>query len=140
MSETIQFLSRRILVHGVQFQDMTSELAGCEFVTLLPACSSEEVATALRSANALLDHGCKEFCCVGPSSESLEDELDQLVENANRLDVVTTAFTDDAEALEYFLFAAGGGRISVLLALVADHAWLLRRLRAEANKATGKTE
>src|SRR5690348_63492 len=139
MSEIIKFLSRRVLVCGFQFQDMKRELADCEFVTLLPAFSSKEATLALQAANALLDYGCEEFCCVGLESEWLDEELDYLVEDRNRLNVVTTAFTDEAEACEYFLFGAGGGRTNVLLALVIDHAPLLQRLRAEIGEAAGKT-
>jgi len=133
MSETIEFLSRRILVCGFECQGAARELASYEFVTLLPAYSPEEAAIALQAANALLDDGCKEFCCVGPESEWLEDELDHLIEDRDRPDVATTAFTNEAEACEYLLFAAGGGRSDVLLALVADHPSLLQRLRTEAS-------
>lgn len=90
------------------------------FAALVTAFSQEELNEVLGVAGLLLELGCQEFCCVGSEAELLHDQLDWLVEDADRLDVVTTWHTDIAEGCEYFLFAAGGQRL-VLYALISRH-------------------
>jgi len=82
-------------------------------------------------ANTVIEKGCVEFCCVGPEAEQLHDSLDWIVEEKGALEVVTTWHTDDADACEYFIHAAGGGSPS-LLALVYSYPELVGRLEAEA--------
>ena len=75
----------------------------------------------------LVKSGCAEFCCVGVQAEELQDAIDAIVEDLQRYEVVTTADTDETEACEYFLFAAGGGR-GGLLALVNAHPELVETM------------
>ena len=89
------------------------------FAALVAAFCQEEVKEILGVAG-LLELGCKEFCCVGFEAEVLHDHLDRLVEDSNRLDVVTTWHTDVVDGCEYFLFAAGGQRL-VLYGLISRH-------------------
>ena len=78
-----------------------------------------------------MDRGCVEFCCVGPQAELLHDALDEVLEERGALEVVTTWHTDDSDAAEYFLFAAGS-KLPTLLALVAAHPELVALLEQEA--------
>lgn len=102
------------------------------FVALLPAHNKEERLRAERLAAELHRLGCIELCCVGPESEQLHDALDQVMEDKDACEVVTTWHTDATDACEYFLFAAGGGA-AALLALVADHPDLTDLLKQTAS-------
>jgi len=90
------------------------------FATLVVASCQEELNEVLGVAGLLLELGCKEFCCLGFEAELLHDCLDRLVEDSNRLDVVTTWHTNIDKGCEYFLFAAGGQDIN-LYGLIAGH-------------------
>lgn len=90
------------------------------FVALLPAYGPSERQQAEALSRELVKLGCIEFCCVGPQSELLHDALDEIVEADGALEIVTTWIDDPTEAIEYFLYAAGGGRPD-LLALVGGH-------------------
>jgi len=58
----------------------------------------------------------------------MHDGVDAWLETEGRLDVVTVWFADDREALEYTLWAAQGGRAS-LLAFVAERPEIIARFR-----------
>jgi hypothetical protein len=119
---------RKLVVSALQaFQGAV----GGPFVALVPAFSAEERKLVEAIARLLLDSGCEELCCVGPEAEMLHDTLDALLERSGRLEVVTTGIEDLDEALEYFLYGAGGGS-KTLLALVSDHPDLAAALLARA--------
>lgn len=129
MRDVIQFMSREVIIQKLNSKTIKDDLPSGAFVTLLPAYSSQDVTNALLAAKIIINFNCKQLCCVGPQSEVLHDELDFLVEDENKLDVVTTAFTNEAEACEYFLFAADAGQTKYLLALVAEHFSILEELK-----------
>lgn len=101
------------------------------FAALVPAFDAEEQQKVETLVGTLLDLGCIELCCVGPQAEQLHDTLDEIVEAKGALDVVTTWHVDDADACEYFLFAAGG-KPPTLLALISSHPELAAVLEEEA--------
>jgi hypothetical protein len=90
------------------------------FAALVAAFCQEERNEVLAVAGLLLELGCKELCCVGFEAEPLHDDLDQLLEDSNRLDVVTTCHKNIVEGCEYFLFGAGAQRL-VLYGLISRH-------------------
>ena len=98
------------------------------FAVLIPALDKELCAEAVTLVPAMLDAGCVEFCCVGGQAELLHDEIDIELENRRAFEIVTTYHDDTSDALEYFIFAAGGTKI-YLLALVLDFPELLIELR-----------
>lgn len=98
------------------------------FAVLIPASDAELRAAAATLVPAMLDAGCVEFCCVGSQAELLHDEIDSELERRRAFEVVTTYHADMSDALEYFIFAAGGARI-YLLALIMDFPELLDDLR-----------
>lgn len=100
------------------------------FATLLPAYNAEERERAVLATTALMRAGCVDFCCVGPEADLLEDAIDEIVEDAGELDVVTVACEDATEAIEYFLLAAAGGS-GGLLALIEEHPELQQTLWSE---------
>lgn len=101
--------------------ETTSLLEKSEFVVMLPAYSNEEMIAALDVAAGLIDLHCKEFCCVGASASELEDELDAILEIRGELSAVTTSFSNEIDAAEYFVFAADGARTKILVAMVDGH-------------------
>jgi hypothetical protein len=104
------------------------------FVALLPAFDVSERERSEILASLLLQLGCIEICCVGRDAELLHDTLDGMLEERGALDVVTTWHAGEAEAVEYFLFAAGGGA-ATLLALTAEHPALTTLLNSQAEVA-----
>jgi hypothetical protein len=104
------------------------------FAVLVAANDKVEGVNVKNVAGTLIDQGCVEFCCAGAEAEWLHDELDNVIEDKGTLGVVTTWDESEAEACEYFLFAAGGGQVE-LLAIVLDHQGLLATL-----EAVGQTE
>lgn len=98
------------------------------FATFLPAYNARERKQAVAMAADLIRGGCIEFCCVGPESEQLHDELDDVIVEHGTLDVVTTWDEEAHEAVVYFLLAATAGRCN-LLALIQSHPELEALLR-----------
>jgi hypothetical protein len=98
----------------------TSTNIASPFAVLVPAYSQAECGQIEAMVGILVDMGCIEFSCVGTEGERLHDALDWVIEDNGALDVVTTWHTNEAEACEYFLFAAGGVAPN-LLAMVSDH-------------------
>jgi len=70
---------------------------------------------------------------VGPAAELLHDALDDIIENDGALSVVTTWHTDEKDACEYFLFAAGGA-VKSLVALISLHPELVELLSLTAQE------
>ncbi|MDR6842184.1 hypothetical protein [Pseudoxanthomonas sacheonensis] len=128
--ESISFNSRLVIVDDFGFDARASSvLTDVDFLTLLPAYSLSELTSALRISQDLVGNGCKEFCCVGPYADKLHEEIDFMLEDQDRLDVVTTSFESEKEACEYFIFGADAGEANVLLGLVTEHSVLEKELR-----------
>lgn len=102
-----------------------------QFVVLVPAFNSAEREKVVAVTSNLVDLGCKEFCCVGPEAEPLHDAIDAIVEDSGALEIVTTWYTDGNDACEYFLFAAGAAKLT-LLALVSEHPKLISMLESRS--------
>ncbi len=101
------------------------------FVALLPASNPSDCSLADEIMAALIELGCIEVCCVGPTAEQMHDQIDVILEASDSLETVTTWFSDERDACEYVLFAAGGGDSS-LLALVLDQPELVAILKETA--------
>lgn len=86
---------------------IVSFVAGGPFACVLPAGIVPLQGSTRALVNILLGLGCHEFVCVGAEARHLEDALDEIVEDAGRMDVVTTAIEEAKEAAEYVLFAVG---------------------------------
>lgn len=128
----IELGSRRIFVCDVGALDETiNSLGGRRYALLLSASGKLEVASSLQVALHAVSAGCSEVCCTGSLSGELEDALDAALESQGRLGVVTTSFSQDSDALEYFLFAASGADPEMdLVAAIAEHDDLRRSLVA----------
>jgi len=122
--------NRKLIVHEPRVTPaLTSLLDGNDdFVVMMPAYLELDISEALKIAEELVELGCKEVCFAGTVASKWEDELDRVVECKGRTDVVTTSFLDEAEAAEYFLFAANGARSNLLLALVEGYPQITERL------------
>jgi len=100
-----------------------------KFALLIPAYTSVEVLSSLAFARKVIDLGCREVCCVGDFSDLLENAIDAMLEADGRIDVVTTSLMEEREAIEYFLFAAGGAESDLdLVAVVGKHVSLEHEL------------
>lgn len=86
------------------------------YVALIPAGASHETDIEL-VLDGLVQSGCKEFCFTGNFAEDLHDKVDSFLEKEMLLQIATTACPDELEAIDYFLYGAGGGE-SDMLALV----------------------
>lgn len=98
------------------------------FVVLLPAYTKGEMEAAIGLAEGIISPNCRELCCVGVLANDMEDALDAVIETRSETNTSTTSFDDEAEALEYFLFAADGARAKRMVAAVSDHAGLREQL------------
>lgn len=134
-------MSSRSLQYGnriVYVSRLTEEVpvpSGEAFAVLLPAYSNQEISVSLGQAATLLDRRCIEFCCVGSRAEELHDRLDEVIEDREEFDVVTTFHADIEEACEYFLFAAGAAEPQ-LLAMVLDHPEIEMQLNSVIKNST----
>ena len=117
-SKSLKFRGRQVYLMDLE-EKLPNSFEG-KFVVLLPAYNDQEVLIGKTLASALLDAGCSEFCCVGARAEELHDRIDEVIEDREEFDVVTTFHDDVVEACEYFLFAAGAAQPS-LIAMVSDH-------------------
>ena len=110
---------RKLLVGSAKdsLTDLKALLGG-NFSTMLPAFNCDENSYNETIWN-LVEAGCDEFCCFGPMSEELHDEIDWLLVDKGYIDVVTTWHNDVVEGCEYFAIAAGGG-LNNLLCLAGD--------------------
>lgn len=122
--------SRRVfLCNRESFRCIEKEINRKSYALLLLANETSEIEGALTFALVVAGAGCKEICCMGYVSAELEDALDAALELQGRLDVVTTSFSEEDEALDYFLFAAGGAESGMdLVAVIDDHVSLKRSL------------
>jgi hypothetical protein len=102
------------------------------FIVLVPAYA-ELVAFDVLLAQ-LIESGCSELCFTGPFASSLHDSADAHLEDSGHTDVLTTACLEENEAIEYFLYGAGG-RSFDLLALVAELPAFEAALRKEVSVA-----
>lgn len=125
-----KFGEREVNVGSVN--DFNSKILTLPFATLVTASNQNELDAVLSIAASLVELGCKEFCCVGSDAELLHDNLDQLIEDAGSLDVVTTWHENTVEGCQYFLFAAGGQNLA-LLALISQHPETLKSMELAAN-------
>ena len=129
-------MSEQLVVSGFRYLILESPFCATQvsipkpFAVLVPAFDESERRQIEEIAMNLVNIGCEDFCCVGPESELLHDALDWLfVDNENEtIDVVTSAFEDESDACEYFLFAAGA-QMFHLLALVSLHPELTSLLK-----------
>lgn len=124
--------SGRIVAIG-SLDEPLEQSFGKPFVVLVPAFNALERCQVESMANALMNLGCKEFCCVGPQAEQLHDSLDEIVEEQGAIEVVTTWHANFDDAFEYFEFAAGEGTFT-LLALVSPHSDLAAQMEAVVAK------
>jgi hypothetical protein len=100
---------------------------------LVPAFDEAECEVVLTMIPALLASNCIEIACVGVLAEKLHDQIDSLVEELRRSDVITTFHSDVMEATEYFVFAAGASA-PTLLAFVGGHSDIVDALsRADSD-------
>jgi hypothetical protein len=117
-TQTLDFLSGRKVVLAPFINSVDFKLPR-PFAALLPANNAADCRLAEKILAALHVMGCIEICCVGTFAEQMHDQLDGIIESSETIEVVTTWFNDKHEACEYFLFAAGGGDLS-LLAIIID--------------------
>jgi hypothetical protein len=101
------------------------------FAALLPSFEEADVAAGMTMVVALVELGCIELCCIGPGSERFHDRIDEVVEDMQRTDIVTTWHADVEDGVEYFVGFAGAGA-SCLVAFAANHAELAGCLAREA--------
>jgi len=80
---------------------------------------------------ALVKKNCKQVVCVGSLAEQLHDAIDDLVEDMQRSDVMTTSHTDVDAACDDFVFAVGP-LTKTLLALVGNYPSLVGALKKAA--------
>jgi hypothetical protein len=116
-SQMMQFRMRNVTV--LAFEDIFDLGFPGPFAALVVSDSKSHIDAVMHGAAALVQQGCVELCCVGALSENLHDRLDDWLEAAGRLDIITTWHEDLAEGAEYFLFGAGAQRLA-LVAVVAD--------------------
>jgi hypothetical protein len=134
-SKKYNFRGRSVLIAGLM-ETLPAAITR-PFSALLPAYGEQEISECVRLVAGLLDLGCNEISCVGSRAEELHDLIDEVVEDREQFDVVTTFDTEAEEACEYFLFTAGAGE-SALLAMVSDHPEIVSRLESIiANHASG---
>jgi len=131
IAKSLPFGHGRILVVGGLGNAMECiENIPCRtFAVMLPAFNDAERSAAEDLAAALIDSGCREFCCIGDHSEPLHDAIDWIVEDKGDLQIRTTWHRDVAEGCDYFVTTAGGGAPG-LVALVSEHGVVVGRLQA----------
>lgn len=122
-------LGRKIVL--APFSDAAAFDLPRPFVALLPARNASDCVLAVKIISRLIEFGCVEICCAGPMAQQMHDQLDVFVETADKFEVATTWYSDNREACEYFLFAAGGG-CSSLLALILEQPELVAMVREVA--------
>lgn len=91
----------------------------------------------LRFVKNVIGHDCKEICCYGTGSERLHDDVDELVEQENRLSIVTTWFDASRidEACWYFVHLAGN-QPNKLIAMVDANASICSILERQMHGAS----
>lgn len=120
---------RRLIVLSLgERGEIAARIARPGFATLLPAFTDDERNAAAVLAAELVDLGCAEFCCLGPDSEELHDSIDVMIEDKERIEVVTTWHKSIDEGCEYFVHVAAS-QPRQLVALVGDHPLIAQSLK-----------
>lgn len=107
-------------LHVAPLTGVIPEYPAGDFGFLLPAFDDAECDKVLALVPHLLATNCAQITCLGLKAEKLHDEIDTLVEDAGRFNILTTYDSDLLEACEYFIFAAGSS-VTHLVALIGDH-------------------
>ena len=89
-------------------------------VALLRAEERWDPAPLERLVVALLERGCIQFCCVGARAEEVHDAIDWIVEERDRLEIVTTWHAERVEAVDYVRCTAGLAGANVLALVEGD--------------------
>lgn len=129
MSEQLAFRGRTLAILSPTALDEVRAAVSAPFAALVPAVEDTDASNAVVLAADLVHMGCAEICCVGARAEVVHDMVDEVVEDAGALSVVTTWHQDMNEGCEYFIFTAGG-RPRWLLAAVEGRAELTTLLRS----------
>jgi hypothetical protein len=122
---------RTVLVCSAQ--ELRKRVFDEPFAILLPAFNPVELEQSEQLVSFLLDQGCVQFCCVGPDSELLHDNIDMLIviysieHDRNDLGILTVWDTDSSEGAWNFLFLTGAVD---LVALLDAHPDLIKELEA----------
>lgn len=130
-NQVLSLADGRKIVVAAFAESVAIDLPG-PFVVLLPAARIDDFKRVGVIVDALIAQGCVEVCCVGQAAERMHDQIDMSIETSGNPEVVTTWFSDEYDACEYVLFAAGGGAYS-LLAMVLERPDLVDILKASAN-------
>jgi len=119
MTCTTLFVGGTCIYLGTLGDGVPEDIDG-PLAALVPAFGDEECEVVLAMIPALLARNCTHIACVGVFAEKLHDQIDGLVEELRRSDVITTFHDDAREASEYFVFVARASA-PTLLAFVGDH-------------------
>lgn len=134
MFERFTFGARSLAILSPTALDEVRAAVSAPFAAMVPAVEDTDVPNAVLLAADLVRMGCAEICCVGARAEVVHDLVDEVVEDAGALGVVTTWHQDVNEGCEYFIFTAGG-RPRWLLAAVEGRAELTTLLRSMVTAA-----
>jgi len=92
-----------------------------EFPVLLPAYTEEECAASLAKVAEAMRAGCGQIICIGPFAGKLHDLADEIIEDAERIDIGTMVI-DEASTACYCLLEIVSDRGSRdRVAFIADH-------------------
>jgi hypothetical protein len=106
---------RTVLVGSVfEVEKGANEPPAKPFVVLMPAYGDDAERTAEAIAGLLIDHGCVEFCCVGPNAEVLHDSIDWVIIGKEAFGLLTTWHKEDVAGAEYFLLTSGPQKLAML--------------------------
>jgi hypothetical protein len=130
MTKQLFFTRGRVVTLG-STDDSMIPLLPLPFAALVPAFNDAERERVEELGVKLVEMGCTEFCCVGPQAEILHDALDSIIEKKEAFHIVTTWHEDEADACEYFLFAAGT-QYQHFFAMIGLHPELLTLLERTA--------
>ncbi len=124
---------RPLLLTGIESAAKELETSWIPFVVLMTAWSIEAVKTGGLSdlIKLLLAKGAKTFVCIGDYSESLHDEIDEIIyeydeeRNISAASEIITTYHDDEsveDAVNYFVHGTEISEVEVggLLALIGD--------------------
>ncbi len=134
MSEQLAFRGRTLAILSPTALDEVRAALSLPFAAMVPAVEDSDTRNAALLATDLVRMGCAEICCVGPRAEIVHDLVDEVVEDAGALSVVTTWHRDLNEGCEYFLFTAGK-RPHWVLAAVEGRTELTNLLRSMVRAA-----
>ncbi len=118
MNKSVKFGDRTLMLSSLVVPN--DPLPSEEYLVLLPAFSESENINSLEVARFYMGALCKELCCVGANATKLEEEIDDILEDAG-LFIPTTAVLNADDACDYFLFSADAGVARYLFAPVEGH-------------------